>query len=109
MTSTTGVKNDSNEEIIPPTDQRFHELVVNVRKEKCEVYVGRGSKWGNKFVIGKDGNREEVIKKYRKWLWNRKDLLDCLGELKGKKLGCWCAPEACHAEVLIRAINWKVR
>jgi len=32
--------------------------VVNLRKEKYDVYIGRGSKWGNKFVIGRDGDRE---------------------------------------------------
>ena len=24
--------------------------VVNVRKEECDVYIGRGSKWGNRFL-----------------------------------------------------------
>lgn len=39
--------------------------VVNLRKEKYDVNIGRGSKWGNKFVIGRDGDRGEVIRKYR--------------------------------------------
>jgi hypothetical protein len=33
-----------------------------------DVYVGRPSKWGNPFVIGRDGSREEVIAKYRAWI-----------------------------------------
>ena len=32
------------------------------------IYIGRGSKWGNPFVIGKDGTRAEVIEKYGQWL-----------------------------------------
>ena len=33
-----------------------------------QVYVGRPSKWGNSFVIGRDGSRSEVIAKYRAWI-----------------------------------------
>jgi hypothetical protein len=42
--------------------------VVHCRREKYDVYIGRPSKWGNPFVVGRDGNRLEVIKKYRLWL-----------------------------------------
>ncbi len=37
--------------------------IINLKKEKYDVYIGRGSKWGNPFHIGKDGNRKEVIDK----------------------------------------------
>jgi len=84
-------------------------LVVNVRRERCDVYVGRGSKWGNRFVIGRDGNRDEVISKYRRWLWSNHELLSQLGELRGKRLGCFCRPLHCHADVLVAAVNWKFR
>ena len=78
---------------------------VNLRKERYDVYIGRGSKWGNKFVIGKDGNREEVIRKYREWIMLNKELLNSLHELKGKKLGCFCKPQACHGDVLAELVN----
>ena len=78
---------------------------VNLRKERYDVYIGRGSKWGNKFVIGKDGNREEVIRKYREWIMQNKELLNSLHELKGKKLGCFCKPQACHGDVLAELVN----
>lgn len=39
--------------------------VVNRHKASYDVYVGRGTKWGNPFEIGKDGTRLEVIEKYR--------------------------------------------
>lgn len=74
--------------------------VVHCKKELYDVYIGRPSKWGNPFTIGKDGTREEVIEKYRKYLLSRKDLLSCLSELRGKVLGCWCSPKACHGDVL---------
>jgi hypothetical protein len=80
-------------------------IVVNMREGGYEVYIGRPSKWGNPFVIGKDGSREEVIAKYRKYIMTRKDLLDSLGELEGKRLGCFCAPLACHGDVLVELVS----
>ena len=41
------------------------ERVVHCKRENYDIYIGRGSKWGNPFVIGKDGSREEVVEKYR--------------------------------------------
>ena len=79
--------------------------VVNLRKEKYDVYIGRGSKWGNRFVIGKDGDRDEVIRRYREWILNYKELLSSLHELKGKVLGCFCKPKACHGDVLVELVN----
>lgn len=74
--------------------------VVNIRVQSCEVYIGRGSKWGNPFKIGSDGTRFEVIAKYEKWIRKNKDLMSCLHELKGKSLGCYCEPLPCHGSVL---------
>ena len=71
-------------------------MVVHCKKEKYDVYIGRPSKWGNPFVIGKDGTREEVIEKYREYILNKPELLKDLAELKGKILGCWCSPFNCH-------------
>ena len=79
--------------------------VVNLRQKKYGVYIGRGSKWGNRFVIGKDGSREEVISKYREWILGNDKLLGCLGELKGKVLGCYCKPLACHGDVLVELVG----
>jgi hypothetical protein len=72
--------------------------VANLRNEKYDVYIGRGSKWGNPFIINKDGNRAEVIRKYREYAkkFSREELL----ELKDKTLGCYCKPLACHGDVL---------
>ena len=79
--------------------------VVNKYKHIYDVYIGRGSKWGNPFVIGKDGTREEVINKYEKYLLNSPELLNSLHELKGKTLGCFCKPKACHGDVLVKYIR----
>jgi transcriptional regulator with XRE-family HTH domain len=90
--------------------------VVNVKSgEPYDVYIGRAyprkglkqSTWHNPFKEGKDGTREEVIEKYeRHLLEERPDLLERLSELKGKVLACWCAPELCHGDVLLR-LAWE--
>ena len=81
--------------------------VLNKRTDDCSgaVYVGRPSKWGNPFEIGKDGTREEVITKYKLWLFENYDLLSDIDELKGKDLSCWCSPKLCHANVLMQLAN----
>ena len=79
--------------------------VVHCKKEKYDVYIGRPSKWGNPFTIGKDGTREEVIQKYREYLLANKELMKSLPELKDKTLGCWCKPKACHGDVLIEMVG----
>lgn len=79
--------------------------VVNIKHEACDVYIGRPSKFGNPFKIGRDGTRAEVIEKYeafiRSQLTNPK-VRQSIRELRGKRLGCYCAPEACHGHVLAR-------
>ena len=52
--------------------------VVNVRASAYDVYCGRPSKWGNPFVIGRDGSRADVIAKYRRWIAHRPELLAAL-------------------------------
>lgn len=83
--------------------------VVNLRKEPYDVYIGKPGKgknkeegkWANPFEIGRDGTREEVIAKYREYILNKPELLEQIPfELKGKTLGCFCKPLACHGDVL---------
>ena len=87
------------------------------------VYIGRrgivfidGSRfpahdsiWHNPFKLGKDGDREEVIEKYKNYITDRlisePELREKLKELKGKNLGCWCNPEKCHGDVLADLIS----
>jgi hypothetical protein len=78
---------------------------VHCKRERHHVYIGRPSKWGNPFVVGKHGSREQVIERYEAWLLGREELVAALGELRGKVLGGWCAPRACHGDVLVRLAN----
>jgi hypothetical protein len=75
--------------------------VKNCRKEKYDVYIGRPSKWGNPYSIGKDGTREEVIYKHHCDFFGKPQLMiEAIKELKGKTLGCYCSPAACHGDTL---------
>lgn len=70
------------------------------------VYVGRPSKFGNPFEIGRDGTRQQVIDKFLVWLVQQPELMVAVRkELQGKDLVCWCAPQACHADVLHHIAN----
>lgn len=70
------------------------------------VYVGRPSKWGNPFKIGVHGDREQCVELFREEVsLDTHYLHQVRDELAGKDLVCWCAPLACHAEVLLELAN----
>lgn len=71
-----------------------------------EVTIDRGTKWGNPYRIGKDGDRAEVIKKFKKYFHENKQLQeDAKRELKDKVLVCWCHPLPCHGHILAEFVN----
>ena len=90
--------------------------VVNLKGHRDDpdyadvVYVGRpmhrggwmltGSPLAGPYRPGPDGTRQEVLDKYREHLLGRPDLLALLPALRGRRLGCWCVPEPCHAQVI---------
>ena len=85
--------------------------VVHCKRDPYDVYIGRGrgSVWGNPYRMGEDGDRQTVIRKYREYLHSNPSLMAKLPELKGKTLGCWCAPEACHGDVLVELLEGQKR
>jgi len=97
--------------------------VVNVKIERPTnlSYVGRYNSYfgrsvlGNPFKIGQHGSREEVIEKYKIWLNEqyknnqlvKKAILELVQKVQNGEnviLGCWCAPQACHAHVIKQKI-----
>lgn len=82
-------------------------IIFNISKgenpTKGSSYVGRGSPYGNPFKIGVDGDRVEVIRKFRESLTAEKILE--IKKLKGKNLACHCVPLMCHAEVIAEIAN----
>ena len=76
---------------------------------KKERFPKKGSNFCNPFVVGKHGSREEVIEKYKTYIQARlvaePSLVEELRKMKGKTLGCWCHPEACHGDVLLEILK----
>ena len=84
---------------------------VDVRKwQKVpgHIYIGRKTKriqasiWCNHFKISDGCSRAEVIKLFEQYLTENVELLNLVGNLKDKILGCWCSPLPCHGEILHR-------
>jgi hypothetical protein len=90
-----------------PRKQAPH--VVDVRSGERNVYVGRPTKFGNPFLLHDPFDmpeRQLVLEKYREWLLSQPELVAAAKrELRGRNLGCWCAPLACHADVLLEVAN----
>lgn len=80
---------------------------INFTKE-YDIYIGRNSKWGNPFIIGKHGSREEVIELYRQYVLGNPELRNSIPELKGKVLGCFCKPAPCHGDILAKLANGEL-
>jgi hypothetical protein len=96
--------------------------VVNLkgRKPKCllpnEVYIGRAvhmggwslpsSKWKNPYSIGthEEEARQLVLEKYERYI-HASSLIDDIEQLRGKDLACWCHPEPCHGDILLKLLN----
>jgi len=101
-------------------DKMTETEVVNKREEPADIYIGRGKNganicttrigeygWlGNPFKLT-DYSREESIQKYKivflEMIEHREGFREAVLDLKGKKLGCWCKPKACHGDVIK---NW---
>lgn len=93
--------------------------VVNKYKEEYDIYIGRGSEWGNdwshlpetkaKFKVE---TRDDAVSCYRDHLWQQiksgSVTLDKLRSLHGKRLGCFCKPQSCHGDVIAKAVEWAM-
>jgi hypothetical protein len=85
--------------------------VVHLRRDAYDVRIDRRTPLGNPFQIGVDGNRYAVIEQHMKY-WRglfanprkRKWALEQLRSMKGKRLGCHCAPLPCHGDNYVRLI-----
>ena len=65
------------------------------------VYIGRGSPYGNPYIIGKHGDRDQVCDKFEKLVLPSLDV----SMLKGKDLLCHCAPLRCHGDAILKKAN----
>lgn len=72
------------------------------------VNIMRGTKWGNPYIIGPDGSREDVVEKHKRDIIENIFIVEKIKkELNGKDLVCCCAPKACHGDILLAIANSK--
>jgi hypothetical protein len=72
------------------------------------IYIGRPTKWGNPFIVGRFGNAQECVERYTHGLSENGGLVSCddLHELRGKNLACWCSlDQPCHGDALLQLAN----
>lgn len=83
--------------------------VVNLKNNEYDVYIGLGSKWGNKFARSNMMAKERRLacESYEDWFWST-DLPSHIHELRSKVLGCHCKPKRCHGDFLARVSNSRV-
>lgn len=80
--------------------------VLNKKDTNTGMYIGRGSRWGNPFVIGIHGDRAEVIAQFKEYASAKiKVDMNWLKPLVGQDLVCYCTPKACHGDVLLKMIG----
>ena len=92
-------------------------MVVHCKKAKYDVYIGRPSKFGNPYTHLENTaapyvveSREDAIRLFEEWIRTQPELMAAAKvELKGKVLGCWCAPLACHGDVLVKDSQRGIR
>lgn len=95
---------------------------IHVYGPKCDlvkdvIYCGRRnylggwqldqSIWANPFKVKEFGTNEDACSKYEEYLRNNKKLLDELPKLVGKNLACWCYPNSCHTEIILKMMKEK--
>mgnify|MGYP002760484960 FL=1 len=91
--------------------------IVNVKKHGREgvTMIDRGTIFGNKFILKKDGGdytRKESVERYREWFKHkveedaefRKSVHNLIGEI----LGCWCKPKDCHGDIILQYLRGKM-
>lgn len=80
--------------------------VVHCKREAFDVYIGRPSQFGNPFRVMGESTRQSAIDQFealaRRKIAAKPEVAEAIRTLYGKTLGCWCAPKACHGDVLLR-------
>lgn len=68
---------------------------------KDAIYIGRGSPYGNPFIIGRDGDREDVCDRFESEILTNLDV----ERLRGRDLVCFCKPKRCHGDSILKKAN----
>lgn len=82
----------------------FNKYHSNARADA--VYIGRGSAWGNPYVIDDRMDRDTVCDLYQEYIDRHPELIPIIKkELRGKDLLCFCKPKRCHGDILLKIAN----
>lgn len=80
-------------------------VVVNMRTNAYDVAIDRSSPFGNPFHLKHEGERGTVLQQYREYFYKRvehdPEFRQRVLALRGKRLGCWCAPKLCHGMIIV--------
>ena len=87
------------ETIVININKHYHVLDY-AKNNNLYIQIDRWTDWGNPFILGSDGDRDEVCNAYEVYFNYKKSLLKKLPNIKGKALGCHCYPERCHGNHL---------
>jgi hypothetical protein len=94
--------------------RQMRTVVVNIHKEPFDVYIGRVGRgqdgyFGNPFRIGHGISREDAVKRFQRYFADRiekdSEFRRRILALKGRRLGCFCKPKACHGDVIADWLN----
>jgi hypothetical protein len=83
-------------------------LIAWAERERLAVRIDRGTRYGNPFVLGEDGDRDDVCDAYeRHYLPHKPSITERIeaGDLTGKVLVCHCYPQRCHGDCLAAEAN----
>ena len=77
--------------------------IVFINKER---FPKKSSQWANPFTVKKEGI-DKCLELYEIWVRNKikEEGIEELKKLKNKVLGCWCKPDKCHGDILIKILN----
>lgn len=94
------------ETVVVSLRDHHRNLVAWAESNGMYVRIDRRTEWGNPFEMPGDGDRDTVIKNYEDhYLPHKPSLHAKIHELRGKALGCWCAPDPCHGDTLKNAVD----
>ncbi len=94
-------------------------IVLNIRDKVPDgyrvVHIHRPHILGNPFRMNREADRDEVIEKYKQWLWSHikarsavfealRRIADCANDTA---LVCYCKPKSCHGDIIVSAVQWN--
>jgi hypothetical protein len=109
FTDYADVKGDHDAHLAGMTNRRIQRRRTRGwRMPAGTVYVGRGSKYGNKYRVGDPGvpDAATAVVLYENDVWVLGIEPEIQADLRGRDLACWCPlDQPCHADVLLRVAN----